>query len=266
LIEAGCRAPYEAEEFIAYGRGSLPVHTNIHFLGSSKPAAQHALQQLIDCYGQCDIAAANCVVAIGGDGTALRALQAAFLTTGKPVFAMRLPGSVGALGNAFELAKLDERLQAARRISIRPLKAEATLVTGGAVTAFGINEIVVSRQALQAAKLCVKTDGMYGYREVVGDGLLVATPVGSTGYNRSAGGPALPLDFQLVALTGIAVHRPSEWSNLVLSNQLTIEVEVTDPAYRAVRLETNFQEIPKISRVKISSAREYCLTMLLEER
>ena len=139
------------------------------------------------------------------------------------------------------------RLQAARRISVRPLKAEATLVAGGTVTAFGINEIVVSRQALQAAKLCVKTDGMSGYREVVGDGLLVATPVGSTGYNRSAGGPTLPLNSQLVALTGIAVHRPSEWSNLVLSNQLAIEVEVTDPAYRAVRVETCFQEIPDIS-------------------
>ena len=109
-------------------------------------------------YGQCDIAAASYMVAIGGDGTALRALQAALPTPGKPVFAMRLPGSVGALGNAFDLANLDERLQAARRISVRPLRAEATLVAGGTVTAFGINEIVVSRQALQAAKLCVKTE------------------------------------------------------------------------------------------------------------
>ena len=244
----------------------MPVHTNIHFLGSARPAAQQGVQQLIKRCGQCDIAAASYTVAIGGDGTALRALQAALPTAGKPVFAMRLPGSVGALGNAFDLANLGERLQAARRISVRALKAEATLVAGGTATAFGINEIVVSRQVLQAAKLCVKTDGMFGYREVVGDGLLVATPVGSTGYNRSAGGPTLPLDSELITLTGVAVHRPSEWSNLVLSNQLAIEVEVTDAAYRPVRVETCFQQMQDISRVKISLAREHCLTLLLEER
>ena len=87
---------------------------------------------------------------------------------GKPVFAMRLPGSVGALGNAFDLAHLDEGVQSARRISPRPLKAEATLVTGGTVTAFGINEIGVSRPALQAAKLLrgVKTAETARYREV----------------------------------------------------------------------------------------------------
>jgi NAD+ kinase len=141
----------EAGEFMSRDR-SVPLHTNIHFLGSGRATTQQAAQQLISRYGQCDIAAASYIVAIGGDGTALRALQAALPTAGKPVFAMRLPGSVGALGNAFDLANLDERLQAARRISIRPLKAEATLVAGGTVTALGINEIVVSRQALQAAK------------------------------------------------------------------------------------------------------------------
>jgi NAD+ kinase len=223
------------------------------------------MQQLIDRYGQSDIAAAGCVVAIGGDGTALRALHAA-LRTGKPVFAMRLPGSVGALGNPFDLERLDQRLQAARKVSIRPLRAETTLVSGDTVTAFGTNEIVVSRQALQAAKLCVRTSQMAGYREIVGDGLLVATPVGSTAYNRSAGGPTLPLDSELIALTGIAVRRPSEWSNMVLSNELIIDVEVTEPAYRAVRVEASFQEIQKISRVKIFSDRERCLTLLLEGR
>jgi NAD+ kinase len=162
---------------------------------------------------------ANHVVAIGGDGTALRALHAALSTATKAVFAMQLPGSCGALGNPFHLERLTERLQASQRILIRPLKAEVTLVDGSLATSFGINEIVVSGQILQAAKLCVRIDQTARYREVVGDGLLLATPIGSTGYNRSVGGPTLPLDSQLVALTGVAVRRPPAWSNTVLSNR-----------------------------------------------
>jgi NAD+ kinase len=209
---------------------------------------------------------ANYVVSIGGDGTALRALHAALSTVTKAVFAMRLPGSCGALGNPFHLEKLPERLQASQRISIRPLKAEVNLVNGSSMTSFGINEIVVSRQMLQAAKLCVRIDQTGRNREIIGDGLLVATPVGSTGYNRSVGGPTLPLDSQLVVLTGVAVRRPPAWSNIVLSNRSVVEVEVTDPAYRPVRVETTFQEMRHVSRVKISFTFERCVTLLLEER
>ena len=72
----------EPGDFISRGCESVPLHTRIHFLSSAKPAAQRAVQQLIDCYGQCDIAAASCIVAIGGDGTALRALQATLPTDG----------------------------------------------------------------------------------------------------------------------------------------------------------------------------------------
>ena len=82
----------------------------IHFTGSSKPAAQHTVQQLIDRYGQNDLADATYVVAIGGDGTALNALRSVMARPATAVFAMRLPGSVGALANVLSLTDLPERL------------------------------------------------------------------------------------------------------------------------------------------------------------
>jgi len=100
-------------------------------------------------------------------------------------------------------------------------------------------------------------------QKLVGDGLLVATPIGSTG---SAGGPRLPLDSELLALTGLAVHRPSEWSNTVLNDQATIEVEVIDYAYRPVQVQTHLQQLSEISQITISSSLDCALVLLLESR
>ena len=99
---------------------------------------------------------------------------------------------------------------------------------------------------------------------IVGDGLLVATPIGSTGYNRSAGGPVLPRELSLLALTGLAVHRRSDWSNTIVSNSATIEVEVLEPAHRPVRLETSLQEVTDVSRVRISCDRDTDLQLLFD--
>ena len=188
------------------GKGFQPGNCSlmkIAFIGSGKSAVQPVLQQLINRYGQCSIDEAEYIVALGGDGTALRALHSALPMAGKPVFAMRLPDSVGALANQFDLMRLSQRLQQARRVQIHPLKAEAQSVSGAITTVFGINEIVLMRQRLQAAKLHVRWDGAGDVQQVTADGILIATPVGSTGYNRSAGGPILPVDFGIVGGDGI---------------------------------------------------------------
>jgi NAD+ kinase len=238
----------------------------IHFLGSKKPAAQEAVRQLIERYNQSDIAVADYVVAIGGDGTTLKALDAVRPAPGKPVFAMRLPDSVGALGNPLKMQDLAGRLEAARRISIRPLKAVATNLADETLTTFGINEIVVCRERLQAAKLRIRAGESNRWLDLVGDGVLIATPIGSSGYNRSAGGPILPLNSNLLALTGIAVRQPSGSFNAVFDDQAVFNIEVIDPQYRPVRVETSFEEMRNIHRIKIFSDHDCVLTLLREDQ
>ena len=224
------------------------------------------MQQLIELYGQNEIRDAEYIVAIGGDGTTLKALHAVLMMPNKPVFAMRLSESVGALGNPFSLSNLAGRVGAARTISVLPLKAEVGRLGGELETIFGINEVVVTRQRLQTAKLCVRTvETEQGY-DVIGDGLLITTPIGSTGYNLSAGGPALMPDSQLLALTGLAVRQPPNWSSTVLNDRVTIKIEVIDPIYRPVRVETAVQEVRQISWAKISCSHNNALTLLLEDR
>lgn len=238
----------------------------IAFLASPKPTAQQMVEYLTMWYGQCSICDADYVVTIGGDGTTLKALHAVLPFSEKPVFSMRLGGSIGFLGNRFDLANLRDRLKSARKVFIRALKAEVQDVSGRGATVFGINEIVLTRQRLQAAKLSVTLNGTKQPIDVIGDGLLIATPIGSTGYNRSAGGSILPIDSSLLSLTGLAVHHACDWANAVLSDDTLIEVAVIEPEHRQVRLETNMQELTNIRLVKVSCGAAPILTLLLESR
>jgi NAD+ kinase len=133
-------------------------------------------------------------------------------------------------------------------------------------TVFGINEIVLTRERLEAAKLRVSLNGTKQPVDVIGDGLLIATPIGSTGYNRSAGGSVLPIDSSLLALTGLAIHHACDWTNAVVSESTLIEITVTDSDYRPVRLETNMQELTDVRYVRVSCAVQPVLTLLLEPR
>jgi NAD+ kinase len=238
----------------------------IAFLASPKPTAQQMMKYLTMWYGQCSICDADYVVTVGGDGTTLKALHAVLPFFEKPVFSMRLGGSIGFLGNRFDLANLRDRLKSARKIFIRPLKAEVEDVSGRCATVFGINEIVLSRQRLEAARLRVTLNGTKEPVDVIGDGLLIATPIGSTGYNRSAGGSILPIDSSLLALTGLAIHHACDWANAALSDNTLMEVTVIDPEYRPVRLETNMQELTDIRLARVSCEVQLILTLLLEPR
>jgi NAD+ kinase len=235
----------------------------ICFVASAKPLVQSALRELTCAYGQASARDADYFIAIGGDGTILHALDLALACGRQPVFGMRIMSSVGALANAYSVQALEQRLQQAQRIALYPLKAEVLSDDGVEYTQLAINEVVISRQRLQAAKIQVAIDG----REqpmIIGDGVIVSTPIGSGGYNRSAGGPNLPYDAARLALTAIALHKRSEWSNVLATNNALIEIEARHPEYRPARLETSTTEIRNVRRARITCCRDLQLTLLFD--
>ena len=171
---------------------------------------------------------------------------------------------MGALANVLSLTDLPDRLTSAEPVTLRPLKAEIERLNGEVTAAFGFNEIVVSRMRLQLAKLTVSVGDTDHSLKIAGDGLMVATPIGSRGYNRSAGGSTLQLNSGSLLLTGIAVRAPSDWANAVLSDGVVIEIDVVDPSFHPVRVETSFQEVFEISRLKISLSPQHAALLLLE--
>lgn len=234
----------------------------LHFLASPKPLAQLIVTELVERYGQADLSSAACVVAVGGDGTTLKALQAVLATPRIPVFSMRTPGSVGALGNELALEGLTERLPRCRQIALRPLQFQATRVDGSIAAGVTVNEVAVVRCRFQATRIQIEIGAEA--HELFGDGVVVASPIGSTGYCRSLGGPRLPLDAEMIAIAGIAIRRPAEGFRMAATNTDTVRIEIRDPVYRPARIETYSTIVHDACEVTVQSCHDLSVTLLLE--
>ena len=206
--------------------------STIGFVSSPTPEAEAAAAELRALYPHVDPDEADVVVGLGGDGLMLRTLHR-FMGTGKPIYGMN-KGSVGFLMNEFKSDGLVERLEAAHRSIAHPLLMLAQDVDGVEHRAYAINEVHVLRQTYQAAKLRVLIDGRVRLEELAADGLLVATPAGSTAYNLSVNGPILPLNAPLLALTPISAFRPRRWRGALLPDRAVIRIEIIEPEQRPV--------------------------------
>src|SRR5260221_2783447 len=181
-------------------------YDRIAFGASAGAEAQQALAQLVALYGNHDPADADVVVALGGDGLMLQTLHQ-HMRSGKPIYGMHR-GTVGFLMNEFSAHDLRTRLEAARESLINPLLMRATDVHGAVHLHHAINEVSLFRQTHQAARLRILIDERERMAESIADGLMVATPAGSTAYNLSAQGPILPINAALLALTPLSAFRP----------------------------------------------------------
>lgn len=221
------------------------------FVSSHAPEAIEAKSQLEARYGSTDPAEADVIVALGGDGVVLRTLHN-FIDTDKPIYGMHR-GSVGFLMNKFDQDDLKARIAAAETTELNPLYMQATDVEGRVHTKLAINEVSLFRTTYQAAKLRLTVDGKVRMEELVCDGVLLATPAGSTAYNLSAHGPILPLGSRLLALTPISAFRPRRWRGAILPAEARIGIEVLTPDNRAVNAAADHQEVMQVATVEISS-------------
>ena len=222
----------------------------IAFLSSGTPEADAALARLSELYGNVAPELSDVIVALGGDGLMLQVLHR-FMGSGKPIFGMNR-GSVGFLMNEFQEAGLRERLASAQASTVHPLIMRATTVDGRVEVARAINEVSLLRQSYQAAKLRISLDGKERMGELVADGLLVATPAGSTAYNLSADGPILPLDAPLMALTPISAFRPRRWRGALLPNSAVVTITILEAEKRPVNAVADHFETKNVAEVNIA--------------
>jgi NAD+ kinase len=239
-----------------------PRYEHITFVASPSPEAQAAYERLTARYGKFAPETADVIVALGGDGLMLQTLHR-FMTVGKPIYGMNR-GTIGFLMNEFREEDLRERLNAAEVAIIHPLTMQARDVEGRKHESRAINEVSLFRQSYQAARLRILIDGKERLAELMADGVLVATPAGSTAYNLSAQGPIIPIKAPLLALTPISPFRPRRWHGALLPNSADVTVEVLEADKRPVAAVADHNEVRSVARVDIRMDHSIDMRMMFD--
>jgi NAD+ kinase len=240
----------------------MTVSQRIALVAAHGDEAQSQLALLKHRYGDAAPEEADVIVALGGDGFMLRTLHR-HLALKKPVYGMKL-GTIGFLLNPFNPDELPDRIELAQPTVMHPLSMSAHSESGTTVEALAFNEVSLLRQTKQAAHIRVSLNGVVRIEELMCDGVLVATPAGSTAYNLSAHGPILPIGSKLLAMTPISPFRPRRWRGAVLPATTEIKFEVLDPYKRPVSATADSNEVRDIVEVRIRESVDQTMTLLFD--
>ena len=241
---------------------ALPAFKRIAFVAAATMQAGDSKARLVARHGAWPVTEADVIVALGGDGFLLETMHA---TRGMdiPVFGMNC-GSVGFLMNAFSEDGLPQRLDNAQAAVLHPLRMRAVTQSGMVQEAVALNEVSLLRQLRQAAKIRVSVDGRVRVAELICDGVLVATPAGSTAYNLSAHGPIVPLSANLLPLTPISAFRPRRWRGALLPSTADVLFEVLEPDKRPVAAVADAFEVRDVASVSVKEDRSIQWTVLFD--
>jgi len=209
-----------------------------------------------------DPSTADVIVALGGDGFMLHTLRQ-FVGVGKPIYGMNR-GTVGFLMNEFVTDELTDRIASADQLTLHPLRMRATCQDGSVEEALAINEVSLFRETRQAATIDIRIDGVARLNGLVCDGVLLATPAGSTAYNLSAHGPIVPLGAEVLALTPISAFRPRRWRGALLPRSARVEFDVRDASKRPVSAVADSTEVRDVRHVEIVEDRNATATILFD--
>jgi NAD+ kinase len=234
----------------------------IAFVAAEQEPAQEAWAELTARYGEVEPDQSDVIVSLGGDGFMLETMHR-FINGTVPIYGMNR-GTVGFLLNAFDADSLPERLARAQMVRLHPLVMAVETTDGRQHQALAINEVSLHRSSHQAAKLRIRVDHKIRLDELICDGLLVATPAGSTAYNLSAHGPIIPIGAGVLALTPVSAFRPRRWRSALLPHKALVSVEILELPKRPVSAVADFTEIRDVAAVDVREDRSIGIDLLFD--
>ena len=235
----------------------------INFSIGKNKKAKLASTKLIRHYGQVELSDAEIIVAVGGDGAMLNALRES-ISSNLPVFGLNR-GNIGFLMNNFSEFDLIKRLEKAKEIIVHPLEMLVSDVENNEYKEMAVNEVSIFRSTHQSAMISIKIDETERLSELTCDGIMVATPVGSTAYNLSAHGPIIPIDSEILALTPISPFRPRSWRGALIKNKSIIEFEINNPKLRPVSASADSREVKNVTKVKVYQRNDVNLRIMYDQ-
>lgn len=190
----------------------------------------------------------DCALVLGGDGTVLRAARN-MMDSAVPLLGVNL-GTLGYLAEVESLS-IEEALEKLLRDEY--VREERMMLSGRILgeengeEQYALNDIVISRcGSLQILNVRIYVNGQF-LNDYLADGVIVATPTGSTGYNLSAGGPIVEPSANLLLLTPICPHTMNTRSIVFApEDEITVEIPCGKDGSEQV-VEANFDGSHKVT-------------------
>ena len=234
-----------------------------HFIFDKTKKAQNLKKKLLKKYKNYTPSRAKVIVVGGGDGYMLSSLKR-YLNFNKPFYGINC-GTYGFLMNNFNKDDLEKKIFLSKKIYIRPLNITAQ-TNKFKKKILAINEVSLFRQSRQTVSLNLKIGKKIILKKLVGDGILVSTPAGSTAYNLSAQGPVLSLNSKKLAVTPISPFRPRRWKGKIISNKQKIRIKNLDSRKRPIAAVADNIEIRNIKSVNIEISRKVTFCVLYDKK
>lgn len=228
---------------------NMKMTLSFHFIASDNPKAQGALPLFVKKYGQSTPEKADVIIVLGGDGFILHALQK-YISLNKPFYGIHY-GTIGFLMNESPVDQLVDYIQNAQRTLLHPLKMTAIDSHQCQHVVYAFNEVSLLRHSALAAHIGIQVNGVERLDLLMCDGILVATPAGSSAYNLSAHGPIIPIGAKLLAMTPISPFRPRRWRGALLPDTATIKMSVLDSHHRPVNASADAQLIERVVSIQV---------------
>lgn len=222
---------------------------SFHFVISPSEKAKDLHAKLSKIHGDVPAEQATHIIVLGGDGTLLHAMHQ-FRGMGKKFYGINC-GTVGFMMNPYDFHDLSTLETATHDVIFKPLKMRVEDTEGTVHEAYAFNEVYLYRTSHQTAHIQITVNGQVEMEQLVADGVLVATPAGSTAYNYSAHGPILPLSSNLLALTPLNPFRPRRWRGALIHHTKPVTFDILNPDLRPVSAVADSIEIRSAQTVHV---------------
>lgn len=221
----------------------------IHIVADNTPKAILSKKKISKVYRNNPVNKCDVIIVIGGDGFMLHSLKK-LQKNNKPFYGLN-SGNRGFLMNKMTTHNLIDKITKSNEIKLYPLEMIVKTSSKKLKKFIAINEVSIFRQSRQTAKLKITINKIVKLKNLIGDGVLIATPAGSTAYNLSAKGPVLSLDSNYLAVTPISPFVPRGWNGSKIKNKSLIKIENLDVKKRPVSAVADNTEVRNASVVKI---------------
>ena len=204
-------------------------------------------------------------IVLGGDGFMLRSIHKYYMYK-IPFFGINY-GNVGFLLNDKNCLENDliDIISNAQKVTINPLNNTITDINNNTYNSISINELTLMRSVYKTCDIDIYINYEKKVNNYSGDGLVVSTPIGSSAYNSSLGGPIINYNSNSIILSTISPFRPRTLRNVILQNNFNLKFDINYSTVRKVSAFADFIEYKNIVCAETSINKELDINIMFNK-